>query len=183
MLVRAASTDLDPGVTLRDAAAGDGEAFAAIVREHQAMVYSLATHVLRDGTLAEDVAQDVFLDLYRYLARIRSPAHLLFWLRRVAIHRALDAARRRGSWRVVPFDEARERAHVPGQEDPFVRRRLARLLAGLPPKTRALLVLRYQEDLEPGEIAALLGMRVNTVKSQLQRALKTLRRDWPVESE
>jgi RNA polymerase sigma-70 factor (ECF subfamily) len=69
---------------LAQAAKGDASAFASIVREHQAMVFSLAYHFLHDRTLAEDVAQEVFLHLYLNLRSIHSAAHLKFWLREVA---------------------------------------------------------------------------------------------------
>jgi RNA polymerase sigma-70 factor (ECF subfamily) len=56
--------------------------------------------------------------------------------------------------------------------------RLRRMVSSLPPKARIVVVLRYQEDLEPEEIAGVLGWRLNTVKSQLQRSLKMLRQKF-----
>jgi RNA polymerase sigma-70 factor (ECF subfamily) len=64
---------------------------------------------------------------------------------------------------------------APPETDVLLGRRLQRLVASLPEKTRILVVLRYQEEMDPADIAALMNMRVNTVKSQLQRALKLLR--------
>jgi len=69
--------------TLSKAAKGDESAFADIVREHQAMVFSLAHHFLHNRALTEELAQEVFLALYQSLAAIQSPAHLKFWLRKV----------------------------------------------------------------------------------------------------
>ena len=57
--------------------------FASLVRQHQAMVFSIAWHVLRDRAVAEELAQDVFLSLHRHLAELESPEHVLYWLRRV----------------------------------------------------------------------------------------------------
>src|SRR4051812_994237 len=54
--------------------------FESIVRSHQAMVYSIAYHFFRNEHLAEEVAQDVFLQLYEQLATIESPSHLTAWL-------------------------------------------------------------------------------------------------------
>ena len=79
--------------TLARAVARDGTAFAQIVREHQAMVYSLACHFLRDHSLAEELAQEVFLQLYRSLSSIKSDAHLRFWLRKVSTNRCIDCSR------------------------------------------------------------------------------------------
>ena len=75
-------------------ALGDATAFADIVQEHQSMVFSIAYHFLHDRSLAEEAAQDVFLRLYRNLASIKSPQHLVFWLRKVACRRALDEVRK-----------------------------------------------------------------------------------------
>ena len=80
---------------LAQAARGDAAAFASLVREHQGMVFSMAYHFLHDRALAEDVAQEVFLHLYQNLRSIQSPAHLKFWLRKVASHRCIDQTRGR----------------------------------------------------------------------------------------
>ena len=69
--------------------------FGELVRAHQSMVFSLAYHFLHDRDLAEEVAQEVFLSLHRNLARIQSAEHAGFWLRKVAVQRAIDETRRR----------------------------------------------------------------------------------------
>ena len=83
--------------SLTRAQAGDAAAFEPIVREYEAMVFSLAYRFLGDAAAAEDLAQDVFLELFRRLSRIESPAHLTFWLRRVTTHRCIDRFRRRNA--------------------------------------------------------------------------------------
>ena len=66
---------------------GDLDAFEALVRRHQRKVYSLAWYGVRDTMLAEDIAQDVFVQLHAHLERIESAAHLGAWLRRTTSHR------------------------------------------------------------------------------------------------
>jgi RNA polymerase sigma-70 factor, ECF subfamily len=170
---------LEPDVrmeaALREATRGDQQAFAEIVREHQAMVFSIGWHFLADKSLAEDLAQEVFLECYRGLSDIHSAAHLTNWLRRVAIHRSIDQGRRKKVRREVTFDETPEPAREDAEVDSFLGERLHQTVAKLPEKQRAVVLLRYQEDLEPSEIAELLQMPVNTVKSLLQRALDELR--------
>jgi RNA polymerase sigma-70 factor (ECF subfamily) len=156
-------------------AQGDLPAFADIVREHQSMVFSLAWRFLRDRALAEELAQDVFLELHRHLAAIESPAHLVFWLRKVASRRCIDLTRRRAFWPKLRLDEVPEPAARTCEADPLVSRALARLVASLPEKARMVVILRYQEDLDPGDIAELLEMPLGTVKSHLQRSLDLLR--------
>ncbi len=75
------------------ARAGDRLAFASLVRQASACVYSLALRMLSDGHEAEDLAQEVFMQLHRRLDRIESDAHLLFWLRKVTTNLAIDRLR------------------------------------------------------------------------------------------
>lgn len=163
---------LTPGPT-------DEAGFAAIVRENQAMVFSIALHVVGRRDLAEELAQEVFMQLYRHIYAIQSPAHLKFWLRKTAAHRAIDCARREAIARWVSLDGTTEPAGSPVDEHPFAKERLQRALDSLKPKARMIIVLRYQEEMDPGEIAGVLGMPVNTVKSSLQRSLALLRAKFP----
>jgi RNA polymerase sigma-70 factor (ECF subfamily) len=156
-------------------AGGELPAFADIVREHQGMVFSLAWHFLHDRALAEELAQEVFLELHRHLARIESPAHLLFWLRKVTSRRCIDQTRRRAFWPKLRLDEVPEPAAQAREADPMLSRVLGRLVASLPEKARMVVLLRYQEDLDPADIAQVLDMPVGTVKSHLQRSLAMLR--------
>jgi RNA polymerase sigma-70 factor (ECF subfamily) len=156
-------------------------AFAEIVREHQSMVLSLAYHFLHDHSLAEELAQEVFLSLYQNLPAIKSPEHLKFWLRKVASNRCIDYLRRQkfGLGLQMSLDDAPEvidAFRVPDKlPDPMLAQKLRRYVAALPEKQRLVVILRYQEDLDPTEIAEALDMPVNTVKSYLQRGLSTLR--------
>lgn len=150
--------------------------FEDLLREHQAMVFSLALHFLGDRAAAEESAQDVFLQLHRHLGDMQSAEHVVFWLRRVTVNRCISEARRRGRRTEISLDEVEE-PEAPGVDcDPLADEQLRRLVASLPEKARGVVVLRYQEDLDPEDIARVLGMPVNTVKSKLQRALVMLRR-------
>jgi RNA polymerase sigma-70 factor (ECF subfamily) len=149
--------------------------FEQIVREHQGMVYSIALHFLHDRALAEELAQDVFLQLYEHLGSLKSNQHLRFWLRRVTSHRCIDYARRHGRGPQVGLEQAPEIAAEEAVADPMQASKLRKLVASLPEKLRVVVILRYQEEMEPEEIAATLSMPVSTVKSNLQRALEILR--------
>jgi RNA polymerase sigma-70 factor, ECF subfamily len=139
------------------------------------MVFSLAYHFLHDREVAEEVAQEVFLSLHRNLGNIQSPSHAGFWLRKVAVQRAIDEGRRRARRPQVALEDVAEPATHDAQQDPLLRDRLRRLIATLPESPRAVMILRYQEDLDPAEIAEILSMPVATVKSHLQRSLALLR--------
>lgn len=150
--------------------------FEQLVDEHQSMVFSLAWRMTGDRGLAEEVAQDVFLELDRHMERIESPEHALNWLRRVAMSRSADALRRRRVRGVDLWVEIEDRHGAPPEERQSpLETRLEQLLSTLPEAQRAALVLRYQEDMTPEEIAATVEAPVATVKSNLHRGLKLLR--------
>lgn len=149
--------------------------FSALVREHQSMVFSIALHYLHDRASAEEVAQDVFLQLYRQKDRLNGPGHITAWLRRVACHRSIDYARSRHFDPKVGLDEIAEPASEVQPGDPMLREKLRKLILSLGEKARMVMILRYQEDLDPEEIARELEMPVSTVKSHLQRSLAMLR--------
>ncbi len=159
---------------LASARAGSQQAFAALVRVHQKAVYSLGLRMLASRELAEELAQEIFLSLHRNLAAIESGRHLVFWLRRVTANAAIDRLRR-PRLATAPLQEASELAQSADESDPLLSRTLARLLSELAPAPRAVLILRYQEDLDPVEVARVLDMPVNTVKSHLKRSLASLR--------
>lgn len=150
-------------------------AFEEMVRQHQAMVFSIGYHFLQDRTLAEELAQDVFLLLYRNFGSLESPAHVVRWLRKVACHRSIDYSRRRRLRPQVALEDAPELVSKPAGGDPMLSRRLRTLVASLPEKTRMIVILRFQEDLEIEEIAQVMSIPSGTVKSQLQRGLAKLR--------
>jgi RNA polymerase sigma-70 factor, ECF subfamily len=164
---------------LTRALAGETAAFAALVREQQRSVYTLALRMLCDRQKAEDLAQEVFLQLHRNLASIESVTHLTFWLRKVTVNRAIDRLRREPKMEVLPL-EAADTVAGDGVDDAalddLLVRRLRQLVNQLPPAPRAVLLLRYQEDLDPTDIARTLSMSINTVKSHLKRSLAVLRK-------
>lgn len=153
----------------------DASGFAGLMREHQAMVYSLAYHFLQNRAAAEDLTQEVFLGLYQNLQTIQSPSHLKHWLRQVTSRRCIDLGRKARLMRWISLGSVPEPATELQLADPAMERRLQTLVATLPSKLRMTLVLRYQEDLEPTEIAEVLGVPLNTVKSSLRRSLGLLR--------
>lgn len=149
--------------------------FTRIVEENQAMVFSLALRFLRNYEVAEELAQDVFLQCHRQIDRIEDASHASHWLRRAVCHRSIDELRKRRFRPAIGLDDIPEPAAAGEMPDIMLRGRLRGLIDTLPEKARMVVVLRYQEDLAPLEIADLLGMPVSTVKSHLHRSLAILR--------
>ena len=153
--------------------------FRRLIEAHQRMVFSLALRVTGEHGAAEEVAQDVFLELHRGGDKLESEDHVRFWLRRVTVHRATDALRKKARQPEASAEEWMEDQYVQDSSEGLnsaVVALLEELLRTLPEQMRVVIVLRYQEDMLPDEIAKLLGQPVATVKSNLQRGLQLLRR-------
>ena len=173
---------LDPPAvedTLARAQRGELSAFDQLMREHEARVFSLALRFTGSHADAEELTQDVFIQLHAALARITDAAHLKRWLLRTVTHRCLNRLRdQRRRPQLVPIETlpvAAEPVAPESGSDPLAGAHLRRLLLDLAPEARLVLLLRFQEDLDPSAIAAALDMSVNTVKSHLRRSLEWLR--------
>ncbi len=139
------------------------------------MVFSVALRFLRNREVAEELAQDVFLQCYRQLDRLESAEHACSWLRRAICHRAIDELRKQRYRPAIGLEGIPEPASSGAMPDMLLRDRLREMVECLPEKARMVVVLRYQEDLVPTEIAEMLDMPVSTVKSHLHRSLALLR--------
>ena len=154
---------------------GDRAYFAQIVQEHQNLVFSIARNSLGATALAEEIAQDIFLDLFRNLRKIESPKHLVAWLRRATVNRCIDHSRKMSTRTEVPLTDGVHPSSDGKTADTFLSESLRRHVAALPDWQRAVVVLRYQEDMDLGEIAEVLAIPLNTVKSRLHRGIESLR--------
>jgi len=179
-----AAPDLLPETTagedcLDRARRGDLTAFRDLMRAHQARVFSVALRFTGQRTDAEELLQDVFLQLHGALAQIASEEHLRCWLLRAISHRCIDRLRQAGRRprlvSIATLPAASEPQSSERDADPMAAARLRRLLLDLSPDARAVVLLRFQEDLDPAEIATVLSMPVATVKSHLRRSLEWLR--------
>ena len=149
--------------------------FESVVREHQRMVYSIACNFLHNDAIAEEVAQDVFLRLYAHHRKIQTGTHCLAWLRRSTVHCCIDALRRPSFRQEVQVDLLPDIPVDLPETDPLLQKRVRRLIASLPEKPRAVLVLRFGEDMDVEEIGRTLEMPVRTVWSHLQRGTALIR--------
>jgi RNA polymerase sigma-70 factor (ECF subfamily) len=162
---------------------GDGLAWEALVRLYQARVYGLALHYLRNAEEARDVAQDVFVSVYRHLDRFGG-GEFLPWLLCVARNASIDRLRRLRSrpqqHDVGVEDDAELPSDAPGPEEQSSRqerrRLLYRALGALSESHREIVLLKEIEGLTLEEIATLLGVPVGTLKSRSHRARLELAR-------
>ena len=159
---------------------GDDSAFDRIVERHSAEVAALANRLLGWPGEVDDVVQDVFVAAFVSLKKFRGECRPRTWLYTITVNKCRS---RRARWRrrrlgrlddsevMAGHDESAERPAM--DEETFVTVR--RAVQVLPRKYREVVVLRYLQGLEPGEISELLGIRVNAVQVRLNRARARLR--------
>lgn len=171
---------VDPDAQL--AAAGDIEAFEQIYRRYNRYVYSVCLQMLRNVSQAEDLAQDVFIQLFRKIHTFRGDSSFATWLHRLTVNHVLMHFRKRS----VKSEQTTEDGIVPvqiarGTENPnrmalIDRISLDEALTRLAPGYRAVFILHDVEGYEHEQIGQLLGCAVGTSKSQLHKARLKLRR-------
>jgi RNA polymerase sigma-70 factor (ECF subfamily) len=167
------------------AAAGDHGAFHALVEKHRAMVYRVAYQFAGNHHDAEDIAQDVFIKVYRSLDKFRQAAQLTSWMYRIVMNACIDYRRRHAPAGAAPFGEEAEQKMLNTPEeapDPEERAYAGELgealeaeIQRLPPGQKMVFIMRHHQGLKLGEIAEALGLAEGTVKRQLHAAVHRLR--------
>lgn len=149
----------------------DKETFTRAVEQYQNSIYRLALHALGSAADAEDVAQEVFLRLFRTDTAFESEEHLRRWLLRVGTNLCRDVLKSPWRRRRSPLPESLP-APAFERED---QRALYETVMALEEKYRTVLYLFYYEDLPVRDIAALLGLRTSAVTTRLSRGRERLK--------
>lgn len=183
--MEAVATGSDAELMLR-VKSGDEESFAYLLVKHRDSVVNYLYRMVQNGGVAEELAQDVFLRVYRARQNYEPTAKFTTWLYRIATHVALNALRDgKNARNTLALDEPvgerpRElRDPQPTVEDNLVTEaegwEVRRAVQALPEKQRAAVVLHKYHDLDYKEIAQTLRCSESAVKSLLFRAYETLR--------
>lgn len=159
------------------AAGGDNDAFAHLVRRHEARVTRVVAGFLKDRRDVDEVTADVFVQAWRNLDRYRGEATLTTWLHRIAVNSSLARSRRRAV-EVVPLVDAAIPAGYGAAADDAVTLTMTvhAAVATLPDHYRAVVVLRDLEGYTTDEVARMLGIHPRNVKSRLHRGRRMLQR-------
>lgn len=168
----------DEGLVERAKSGDDNAAFAELVRRHQGKVRGLLLRLTANPTLADDLAQEVFLRAYRGLVGFEGRSRFSTWIYRIAYNVFVNH-RTRGK-QLAALPEGFE-SHAPAPDNELsasrldLRRDLAGAIGTLPERYRAVVTLHYLQDVSYPEIAEVLDLPLGTVKTHLHRAKKLLR--------
>ena len=172
-LARAALGEATEAAVVALAIAGDTEAFSELVRRRQAWLRNLLRRLCRDPALADDLAQQAFLQAWRSLPQLRSVAAFGAWLRRLAINAWLAQRRSTAAVALEPLpEEWPVPESTPTAAEGFD---LDQALSQLAPDERLCVVLAYSEGMTHGEISAMTSLPLGTVKSHVRRGTQRLR--------
>lgn len=165
----------------QSASSGDISAFELLYERHNRRVYSLCLRMTQNASEAEDLAQEVFIQLFRKIGSFRGESAFTTWLHRLTVNQVLMHFRKRG----VRMEQTTEDGETPiqvvaGTENPMQmpvvdRIALDKAVSQLPPGYRTVFILHDVEGHEHEEIARMLGCSVGTSKSQLHKARMKLR--------
>jgi RNA polymerase sigma-70 factor (ECF subfamily) len=182
----AATLDYDVELMLR-VKEGDGASFGLLLEKHRASVIHFVYRLVQEQAIAEELAQEVFLRVYRSRASYEPTAKFKTWLFRIATHLALnwlrDEKHERGQERLddvstdLPARQISDRRPSVEQELVYSVKleEIRRAIAALPEKQRAAVLMHKYEEMEYTQIARALGCSESAVKSLLFRAYETLR--------
>jgi len=161
------------------------EIFKDLIQRYQGYVMKLAYSFVRDAHCMEDIAQEVFIDAYKSLDKLKDYDKLSGWLKAVTRNKCIDFLKK-SNHKIISIDEFREENDIEIKDTGNIRddiygreknRNILQIIDTLPDNQRQALILRHTENLSYKEIAEMLGTTITALKSMLFRARRTLRRE------
>lgn len=176
---------------VRGLKSGDREAFRALVDRYHVRVIRICVGFVHVDADAEDIAQEVFIEVFRSVEKFREESGLMTWIYRIAVNKSLNFMRSRARDRIISFfsgSDAENETRVPETpagadscpEEVIYRQdrsqALSRALESLPKKQKTAFIMNKYEDLSYKEVAEIMNISVGSVESLLFRAKQNLQR-------
>ena len=173
---------------------GDMTAFQRLVEQYKKKVYYLANDILGDHHEAEDISQEVFIKVFRFIKKFRKDAKLSSWIYKITVNTSIDVKRKKTKKTHIFMEDSQmesiqqdssltgTRINNPEHraEVNMLQSRIEQLLHKVSPKERSVFVMRYYNEFKTTEIAEALNVSTNTIKSLLFRAKKKLRKELSI---
>jgi RNA polymerase sigma-70 factor (ECF subfamily) len=163
---------------------GDVTAFDLLVHKYQSKIYDIVYHYTRDAENAYDLSQEIFEKAFKSLGRFRMRSSFYTWLYKIAVNACIDYGRKRSRFQAVSIEElsssynisvlGTEPSPAEAVELQELENQIAKAIQQLPPKQRAVFIMKRQEGLSLEEIAQIMGRSVGTIKAHLSHATHKL---------
>jgi RNA polymerase sigma-70 factor (ECF subfamily) len=169
-------------------------AFQELVERYKKKVYYLAYDMVDDHHEAEDISQEVFIKVFRFIKKFRKDAKFSSWLYQITVNTCIDVKRKKSSKPQISMEDSQienihhtepaysrtdSSIHNPEHlaETDMIQQRIHQALTKISPRERSVFVMRYYNDFKTGEIAEILNVSINTIKSLLLRAKRKLQKE------
>jgi RNA polymerase sigma-70 factor, ECF subfamily len=160
--------------TIEKAAQRDLAAFEELYRQSSGFIYSTVLGMVDHSVDAEEITQEIFIKIYKFLPRFRFASSFKTWVYRIAVNTVMNYFRKVKRNKEVPLTDALDQKHHTDFVNPLMKeetdRKVRALFSLLDPQQRRCIVLRSIQGLSYREIASVLKMNMNTVRTQIKRA-------------
>jgi RNA polymerase sigma-70 factor (ECF subfamily) len=163
---------------------GDATAFGLLAEKYQSKVYDIVYRYTRDVENAYDLSQEVFEKAFKSLGRFKKKSSFYTWLYKIAVNACIDYGRKKSRFQHVPIEELSYSHHLLTSETGYspdeavelqeLKNQIDKAIEQLPPKQRAVFIMKRQEGLSLEQIAQILGRSVGTIKAHLSHATHKL---------
>ena len=161
--------------------AGDHGAIDEIVEIYKKPLFSFIVRMVNNNASAEDIFQETWIKVIRYVGKFRGDAKFSTWLFQIALNQCRDTLRKEKRVIHVPIEDYEDFLHYEPKTDPYrimKTQKVRKIVTDLPVKMKEVVILRYFHNLNEYEISEVVGSPVGTVKSRLYRASEIIRKKW-----
>ncbi|MFC1538185.1 RNA polymerase sigma factor [Candidatus Latescibacterota bacterium] len=166
--------------------AGDHRAVDEIFERYKRPLFGFIVRIINDHDTAEDVFQETFIKMVRYIGKFKGNSKFSTWLFQIALNQSRDTLRKGKNKTFVPIEDHEQTLSVEPMTDPYrimKSQRVRAIVESLPDKMKETVILRYYHDMDEHEIAEIVGCPAGTVKSRLFRAAGIIRKKWELSEE
>ncbi len=160
---------------------GDYGAIDEIIENYKNPLFAFILRIVNSHADAEDIFQETWLRVIRYISKFRGESKFSTWLFQIALNLCRDTKRKKKRWISVPIEDYENSLACEPEIDPvriIKAQQVRKIVAELPAKMREVIVLRYYHDLNDQEISEIVKCPIGTVKSRFYRASEIIRIKW-----
>lgn len=168
---------------------GNMACFQQLVEQYKKKIFFLAYEILGDFHEAEDISQEVFIKVFRFIKKFRKDAKMSTWIHQITVNTCIDMLRKKSTRPHVLMEDSQmegirqsfaeeEKFSMNPEENLLMQIQINHLLEKISPRERSVVVLRYLKEFKISEISEILKISSGAIKSMLSRARKKLQKEY-----